>query len=171
MHTSERNKMLGPKRGTPIETTELCSYGCGNIATHISAGKKLICCDIFNKCPEMRRKNSLGVGVPKRDYSARYEALDADTKARMNWRAGKCEADFSYGGTGNHKQVLINERGRMCEVCKNTEWINKPIVIELEHTDGDNRNNIKENLKLLCPNCHSQTPTWRRRKKDKAPVM
>ncbi len=36
--------------------------------------------------------------------------------------------------------------------------------MELDHIDGDNKNNLKENLRLLCPNCHAKTPTWRKRK-------
>ena len=37
------------------------------------------------------------------------------------------------------------------------------IALELEHVDGDNTNNDLSNLKFLCPNCHSMTPTWRGR--------
>ena len=36
--------------------------------------------------------------------------------------------------------------------------------------DGDNKNNKKENLKLLCPNCHSLTPTWRGRNKNSGKI-
>lgn len=46
-----------------------------------------------------------------------------------------------------------------CESCKLTQWLGKPIPLELEHIDGDHYNNQWENLKLLCPNCHQLTPT------------
>lgn len=59
---------------------------------------------------------------------------------------------------------LIKERGYKCETCNLSEWQSKPITLELEHTDGNNRNSERSNLRLLCPNCHSQTDTWRRRK-------
>ena len=62
------------------------------------------------------------------------------------------------------KRHLIQDRGHSCETCFNTSWNNLPITLELEHVDGDVNNNETTNLKLLCPNCHSQTPTWRRRK-------
>ena len=42
-------------------------------------------------------------------------------------------------------------------------WNNKPITLELEHVDGNSHNNDLSNLKWLCPNCHSQTPTFRGR--------
>lgn len=63
------------------------------------------------------------------------------------------------------KKRLINEHGHKCQMCNNETWNDKPITLELEHIDGNNRNNLKENLTLLCPNCHSQTPTWRNRKR------
>lgn len=62
------------------------------------------------------------------------------------------------------KRRLINERGYCCESCKLSEWNSLPITLELEHKDGNSFNNQKENLLLLCPNCHAQTATWRRRK-------
>lgn len=59
------------------------------------------------------------------------------------------------------KKKLIRDRGHQCERCRNTEWLEEPIVLELEHVDGDNQNNVESNLLLLCPNCHSLTPTWK----------
>lgn len=84
----------------------------------------------------------------------------------MAWRRGKLFADFSNGvnPTESHKKVLIEERGHECQRCRNTTWNDQPITLELEHIDADRLNNIRENLELLCPNCHSQTPTWRRGK-------
>ena len=40
----------------------------------------------------------------------------------------------------------------------------KDLTLELEHIDGDRFNHTPSNVCLLCPNCHSQTATWRRRK-------
>lgn len=62
------------------------------------------------------------------------------------------------------KRRLLKERGHKCEDCKRTEWGDVPIPLELEHIDGHSRNNVRENLKLLCPNCHALTPTYRRKK-------
>ena len=61
------------------------------------------------------------------------------------------------------KTRLIKELGHFCQKCSNSTWNDLPITLELEHIDGNNRNNSRENLTLLCPNCHSQTPTWRNR--------
>jgi DNA-binding CsgD family transcriptional regulator len=47
-----------------------------------------------------------------------------------------------------------------CEVCGLTEWRGKPISMSLHHVNGDRHDNRLENLRLLCPNCHSQTDTF-----------
>ena len=50
-----------------------------------------------------------------------------------------------------------------CSQCGISEWNNKPLTLELEHKNGNNRDNRVENLCLICPNCHSQTDTFRGR--------
>lgn len=47
-----------------------------------------------------------------------------------------------------------------CKLCGLFEWQGKSISLHLDHIDGDHRNNTLSNLRLLCPNCHSQTPTY-----------
>lgn len=89
-----------------------------------------------------------------------------DNVCFQEWRSIPA-ANFCYEGKGSHKKVLIRERGHVCESCKNSEWLGRRITLELEHIDGDNKNNVRENLKLLCPNCHSYTPTWRKAKKPR----
>jgi hypothetical protein len=46
------------------------------------------------------------------------------------------------------------------EECGIVEWKGKPISLQLHHISGDNLNHRIENLRLLCPNCHSQTATF-----------
>lgn len=63
----------------------------------------------------------------------------------------------------NYKKYLIHKHGEKCMECgwgEVNEYTGK-IPIELEHIDGNSKNNELSNLKLLCPNCHSLTPTYK----------
>ncbi len=59
------------------------------------------------------------------------------------------------------KRVLL-EQCNKCNKCSLNRWLNNKLILELEHIDGNTNNNSRENLEGLCPNCHSQTKTWRR---------
>jgi 5-methylcytosine-specific restriction endonuclease McrA len=48
-----------------------------------------------------------------------------------------------------------------CLICGITDWNGKKLNMELDHIDGNKYNHSLLNLRLLCPNCHSQTETFR----------
>lgn len=52
-----------------------------------------------------------------------------------------------------------------CEICGLTTWLDQPLVCELHHKDGNSHNNCLSNLMMVCPNCHSQTPTYKNKKR------
>jgi DNA-binding transcriptional ArsR family regulator len=51
-----------------------------------------------------------------------------------------------------------------CEECGLTEWLGQPLSMALHHVNGDGDYNRLENVILLCPNCHSQTPNFARKR-------
>lgn len=74
-----------------------------------------------------------------------------------------CNPTKSKSGNTNHKLKLfsLGIKENKCEECGiNDIWNNKPINLQLDHIDGNNLNNEISNLKILCPNCHSQTDTF-----------
>lgn len=73
--------------------------------------------------------------------------------------------DSKYSNTVTLKRRLIKEGllENKCYECGITEWRGTPISLELEHINGNRFDNRIANLCILCPNCHSQTKTFRGR--------
>jgi hypothetical protein len=67
-----------------------------------------------------------------------------------------------YYQTFKLKKRLLKENifNNKCVCCGLTEWQKKPLNMQLDHIDGDNTNHKLENLRMICPNCHSQTDTY-----------
>jgi len=63
------------------------------------------------------------------------------------------------------RDFLSRTRGWACEMCELTEWLDHPIPLELDHIDGNHMNNLVDNIRLLCHNCHALTPTFRAKNK------
>ena len=62
--------------------------------------------------------------------------------------------------TSTMKRYLV-DISNVCSECGISEYYNrKPIVLQCDHIDGNSDNNMLNNLRLLCPNCHSQTDTF-----------
>jgi 5-methylcytosine-specific restriction endonuclease McrA len=74
-------------------------------------------------------------------------------------------SDFDLMGWDKKKEYLRFECNFTCQSCGNNEWLGNKIPLEVDHIDGDNSNNKKSNLKVLCPNCHALTSNWRGRNK------
>jgi hypothetical protein len=64
-----------------------------------------------------------------------------------------------------NRLVSVGLKKNTCEECGISEWNNQKIECELDHIDGNSRNHELSNLRILCPNCHSQTPTFRAKNK------
>lgn len=65
------------------------------------------------------------------------------------------------------RKLVLKRDGNVCAKCENTKWQDEDIPLELEHIDGNSDNNSSSNLKMLCPNCHALTPTYKIKNKGR----
>ena len=74
---------------------------------------------------------------------------------------------FQMGEVSERSTIrkILKRLKHECWSCGITEWRGTQIPLEVDHIDGDAGNNIPSNLRLVCPNCHSITPSWKGRNK------
>lgn len=104
--------------------------------------------------------------VSSRHYNRKYCSLKCSTQ----FRKSLTEKNIENGNVGRHtnntiKRYLIEKRGHKCEMCNFEEWGGKPILLILDHIDGNSENNKLDNLRIICSNCDTLTPTYKGRNK------
>jgi hypothetical protein len=84
---------------------------------------------------------------------------------KKEWRKNEKILSYNFDDLGwdRKKDYLKIECGFKCQRCDNTHWLGEKIPLEVDHIDGNNRNDEKSNLIVLCPNCHALTDNWRGR--------
>ncbi len=69
-------------------------------------------------------------------------------------------SDYAFTAGLKRRLVRAGIPEQRCYECGITQWRGKPLSFHLDHINGINNDHRKENLRLLCPNCHSQTATY-----------
>ena len=102
-------------------------------------------------------KNTKGFTSTPNKYCSVQCQQDHRLKIRIGaWLAGDMKQTNRW-----LRRALIYLRGNRCQVCGIEDWNGKPMVFEVEHIDGNSENNHHDNVCLICPNCHSQTATYK----------
>ena len=93
--------------------------------------------------------------------SARYAVKNRISIERLNQR----QCDNVASCKLNSWLLKHGVKENRCEICGISEWMGQPLVCELHHVDGNPHNNSLSNLIMVCPNCHSQTETYKNKKR------
>lgn len=114
----------------------------------------------FGKWPRLTKPPCKSCGKPVKQNPNIYCSVACMLRLK---RRIQVETDPNSVGPPRLKNYLLDTRGHLCEVCGITEWMGKPAPLELDHRDGNSDNNVLDNVRLICPNCHAQTATYKGR--------
>jgi hypothetical protein len=77
------------------------------------------------------------------------------------------DSEFTHTGHLKEKLFKAGLKQPICEECDISEWRGQTIQFHLHHMNGEHLDNRLENLKILCPNCHSQTENYGHKNRGK----
>ncbi|MGW0159640.1 HNH endonuclease [Mycobacterium sp. NPDC003323] len=115
----------------------------------------------------MRRCQSCGIELTRR--SQKVYCGNACQAAVRRRTATTLWLESGVARTGSHQGHYIRDflaaaQSGCCALCGGAStWQGLPLALILDHIDGNPENNRRENLRLVCPNCDSQLPTYKSR--------
>jgi 5-methylcytosine-specific restriction endonuclease McrA len=154
---------------------------CGEYGSGRFCSKKCACAySTASKRQEINEKVSQKLtGRPgnghgwKKGFDPRRHVFTSEEAISLKERFKKAREEKYNSSTwddlplAEKRRRIMAEQDNKCLWCRNDNtWNGKKITLELDHINGYPNDNRYENLRFLCPNCHSQTPTYRNSKRD-----
>ena len=144
---------------------KLCDYSCKQFAKFQLSNGKWCCENSNNKCPAIKLKNSIGLKVSYkkgRIYKPTSETIQKAIKTRkLNLQEKYSKMNWNDVPERIKRERVLKEQNYRCAICnmKNI-WNNKNLIFHYDHINGNRKNNSRQNVRFICPNCHSQTSTY-----------
>ncbi len=105
-----------------------------------------------------------------KDFRKKSAIIELNSENKVNPNELYCE-NSKHPRSVLRKNIITDKLiPYKCAVCGIVEWQGKKLSLELDHINGVNNDNRLENLRFLCPNCHSQTITYGSKNKNKTNI-
>jgi hypothetical protein len=134
---------------------KFCSQSCSSVFNN-----KIRIRNVKNKTNNISNCLHCGkIGIRKTYCSLQCQGKQSQKNTNLKIESGNKVGPVQF------KRYLSEKRGHKCEMCALSEWGNKQILLVLDHIDGNSDNCSLENLRLICSNCDTLTPTYKGRNK------
>ena len=135
-------------------------YIVNSLLSGVSPSK--LCLELNCKIDTLRSRYRRWIPDYKPDYTKHIRSCGGKNKwtslsEYVKYKDKSCKRDILY-------RLLVEEKGNNCSECGIPSiWNGKTLRLQVDHINGSPYDNTPSNLRLLCPNCHSQTETFSNR--------
>lgn len=140
--------------GKLTHNNKFCSHSCA--ATYNNLGDRK-----HGKSPGTCLYCGRGLKQSARKYCSRRCFQDHRRELWIN----KIKERGTYSSTRQGRRYMLYTQSHQCEICGRERWEGEEIPLIADHIDGNPRNHDISNMRLICPNCDAQLPTYKGRNK------